>query len=532
VTRRGLAGLGLLVGLLAAAAPAVAQPPAAPITAELAFGPGAPTQFGPTDPIPLVLTVRNPGADDVLTTEGFSQVEYWRRLYFTDPLGRTVINAAEAQIHAQGRLSHCLSRSGVLLGVATPVVPVEVLRGSNTPPAFLAEYTLDDARTFFDLTQPGRYTVSARVPFQAFAAGSGDVIADCDQFPGQTVLNVGEGTSAQSFLVESNTLEFVVVNTSPGTDVAVTPVDTSTGGTPVTLTFDEVTAAGATSLTTSSAGPPPPANFTLGTPPVFYDVTTTAGFAGQVQVCISYDEAAFGTAEADLRLFHFEAGAWVDVTDAGSPDTDANVLCGHVSTLSPFAAFAGTGQAVVVADAGPDQTGVIVGRLVTLDGTGSTPAGSLTFAWTQTAGPSVVLNNATTASPSFVAAAVGTYGFELTVASGGAPGAPDAVSVQVQYAFGGFVSPKPNATFKGGKKIDVRFRLLDSAAAPVTTATGTFQMVRTDGPATPVTGAFTFNSKRREYEFQIVQKGLPRGAWRIDVTPNDGITRSVAVQLR
>jgi hypothetical protein len=532
VTHRRLAGLGLLLGLLAAAAPAVAQPPAAPITAELAFGPGAPAQFGPADPIPLILTVRNPGADDVLTTEGFSQVEYWRRLYFTDPLGRTVINAAEAQIHAQGRLSHCLSRSGVLLDVATPVVPVEVLRGSNTPPAFLAEYTVDDARTFFDLTQPGRYTVSARVPFQVFAAGSEDVIADCDQFPGQTVLNVGEGTSAQSFLVESNTLEFVVVNTPPGTDVAVTPVDTSTGGTPVTLTFDEVTTAGATSLTTSASGPAPPANFSLGTPPVFYDVTTTAGFTGQIQVCVGYDETAFGTAEADLRLFHFEDGAWTDVTDTGSPDTVANVLCGHVSTLSPFAAFAGTAQPEAVANAGPDQAGVIVGRQVALDGTASTPSGSLTFAWTQTAGPVVALNGATTATPTFVASAVGTHVFELTVSAGGAPSPPDSVSVQVQYAFGGFLSPKPNATFKGGKKIDVRFRLLDSAGAPVTTATGTFAMVRTDGAATPVTGSFTFDSKRREYGFTIKQKGLPRGMWRIDVTPNDGITRSIAVQLR
>ena len=131
--------------------------------------------------------------------------------------------------------------------------------------------------------------------------------------------------------------------------------------------------------------------------------------------------------------------------------------------------------------AGPGLIGALL--------TGAALGRSLAFAWTKTAGPAVVLTGPTTATPTFVASSVGTYVFELAVSNGGAQSAPDAVSVQVQYAFGGFIAPKPNATFKGGKKIDGRFRLLNSAGSLVAGATGTFVMVRTDGPATPVTGS-------------------------------------------
>ena len=56
------------------------------------------------------------------------------------------------------------------------------------------------------------------------------------------------------------------------------------------------------------------------------------------------------------------------------------------------------------ANAGPDQT-VASGAAVNLDGTASTdPDGdALTYAWTQSGGPSVTLSGANTATPSFTA---------------------------------------------------------------------------------------------------------------------------------
>jgi hypothetical protein len=87
-----------------------------------------------------------------------------------------------------------------------------------------------------------------------------------------------------------------------------------------------------------------------------------------------------------------------------------------------------------VADAGPDQT-VSVGALVTLNGSGSSdPDGNLplSYQWTQSGGPGVALNAATTATPSFTPPATGVYTFTLVVTdSTGLASTPDSVMVTV-----------------------------------------------------------------------------------------------------
>lgn len=124
--------------------------------------------------------------------------------------------------------------------------------------------------------------------------------------------------------------------TLPGTDVTVEPIDPVTNTTPVTITFSNVTAAGSTTVTTSGTGAPPPTGFRLGNPPVYYEISTTAGWNGTIEICINYSGVQFGR-EANLQLFHRENGVWVDVTT--SLDTTANVICGVVSSLSPFGVF-------------------------------------------------------------------------------------------------------------------------------------------------------------------------------------------------
>lgn len=75
-----------------------------------------------------------------------------------------------------------------------------------------------------------------------------------------------------------------------------------------------------------------------------------------------------------------------------------------------------TGNDPPVADAGPDQLGVLAGTK-TLDGSGSfDPDGDpITFEWTQIAGPAVTLSNSKSARTTFEAAAGQGYSFRLSV---------------------------------------------------------------------------------------------------------------------
>jgi hypothetical protein len=133
-----------------------------------------------------------------------------------------------------------------------------------------------------------------------------------------------------------------VTGTPAGSNVAVQPVDMATGATPVSLTFDNITQPGATSLEIGSSGPPPPAGFQLGTPAIYYELRTTATFSGQIQVCINYSGTSLDSnkpKENNLKLSHFEGGAWVDRTLPGYPDTVNNVICASVTSFSPFAVF-------------------------------------------------------------------------------------------------------------------------------------------------------------------------------------------------
>src|SRR5437867_427113 len=132
------------------------------------------------------------------------------------------------------------------------------------------------------------------------------------------------------------------INTPAGGNVLVQPVDLATGTTPVTLTFSNVTGAGVTGLATSRTGPPPPAGFKPGSPPTYFDITTTAvsSASASVLVCINYTGitfSAFSSTAGLMRLMHFAGTGFVDVTT--SLDTTAAVICGLVNSLSPFAIF-------------------------------------------------------------------------------------------------------------------------------------------------------------------------------------------------
>jgi hypothetical protein len=129
-------------------------------------------------------------------------------------------------------------------------------------------------------------------------------------------------------------------NTFPGTNVPVFPVDQTTGEpSPVSLTFEEVTGWGETTVTSSEVGqgggPPPPPQFRLGSPPTSFNIETTAPYTGSIEVCIDYSGVSYGN-ENRLKLLHFDeaTNSWEDVTT--SLDTTNDLICGSVTSLSPF----------------------------------------------------------------------------------------------------------------------------------------------------------------------------------------------------
>jgi hypothetical protein len=168
-------------------------------------------------------------------------------------------------------------------------------------------------------------------------------VSACTDVDGNAILTDQRGVARPqgaacdfgAFELEPST---VSTPTPTGSPVALSPtVMLPDGGTAdVALTFENITASGDTSITTTAAGPPPPSGFKLGQPPVYYDVSTTASFSGTVTLCFSWQEGQFHNEQA-IRLFHRETSVWVDVTV--SLDTGANNVCGQVSSLSPFVLF-------------------------------------------------------------------------------------------------------------------------------------------------------------------------------------------------
>jgi hypothetical protein len=114
---------------------------------------------------------------------------------------------------------------------------------------------------------------------------------------------------------------------------------TQTGGSGVSLTFTSVARAGTTTVTASATAPPLPAGFQVGTPPTYYNVSTTADFAAPVRVCIDYSGVSYQN-ESAVKLLHYENGAWADLcaTATGcTQDLARHVICGFAPSLSPFA---------------------------------------------------------------------------------------------------------------------------------------------------------------------------------------------------
>lgn len=123
----------------------------------------------------------------------------------------------------------------------------------------------------------------------------------------------------------------------PNTGGDAAPVDVNGGASQpggATIDFSSVTAPGYTSVTTLTSAPALPSGFNLTPTGTFFDVATSAQFTGSVEVCLNYNDAGLSD-ESSLLLLHYADGEWTNVTS--SLNTTTNIICGTVSSLSPFA---------------------------------------------------------------------------------------------------------------------------------------------------------------------------------------------------
>jgi TolB protein len=131
-----------------------------------------------------------------------------------------------------------------------------------------------------------------------------------------------------------STTYFTVQSSTPiGNNVSVSL------GSNTNVTFGQILSGGTTTLATTATGPAIPSGFSVGNPPVYYDISTMAPYAGAIDVCITYDPNRFGS-QSGLALYHYENGAWRNVTT--SVNTNTHVICGRVTSLSPFAIMMAT----------------------------------------------------------------------------------------------------------------------------------------------------------------------------------------------
>ena len=214
-------------------------------------------------------------------------------------------------------------------------------------------------------------------------------------------------------------------STPAGSNVTADPIDPSTHTSPATITFSNVTSGGETTITSSPQGAPPPNGFRLGNPVVYYEISTTATFAGTATVCIRYDPSAFGNPGA-LKLMHREtSGSWTDVTTSNNPST--GVICGAVSSFSPFVVAEQNVAPVVTGIALPNAP-VAVGTALTITASfsdaGRRDVHTATIDWGDGSSSAAISesNGAGSATGTHAYAQAGVYTVRITVNDGMANG--------------------------------------------------------------------------------------------------------------
>ena len=222
------------------------------------------------------------------------------------------------------------------------------------------------------LTDP-RYKVKS---IRLRITGPGDVATECWYRGSWSIDNVTAETGGSTY------------NTDIGTNVQVSL------GNGVNMTFDNVTGAGNTSLTTLGSGTTPPNGFTVvpSSSPVYYSITTSATYSGNINISIQYNDAGMTSQqESLLKLMVYETASsqWKDITT--SLDQSANIIYGSVTHLSEFAVMYSSGTA--------SDTWTLTNQPTNGTVTCFAASGTNIFAGTEAGGVLLSTNNGTTWNP-------------------------------------------------------------------------------------------------------------------------------------
>ncbi len=354
----------------------------------------------------------------------------------------------------------------------------------------------------------GRPTPARVAGFEALSAG---IHTACVR-AADGVGNISDGTSCTTVTVRP------LGYTPPGAGVVVEPASPD-GTAQATVTFGTVTVAGASLLTTSSTEPALPIGYQIGSPPTFYDITTTATYSGTITVCLSYA----GVTPSPTNLLHYVGGAWVDITT--TVDAVNQMVCGTTTSLSPFALATRIPVLSVPSPVLAVATGSS-GAVVTFGVTATDSNGGMVTSVCAPASGTVFPIGTTTVQ----CGAIDVSGVPFSAS----------FTVTVGYRFIGFYQPlndpisalNPMSVFKGGSTIPVKFALayangasiLDTAASSIATACGaTISLSRTSGTAPPVdevvtsstpnTGScFRYDATSHQFIFNLGTKGLTAAA--------------------
>lgn len=191
-------------------------------------------------------------------------------------------------------------------------------------------------KTFFNWTQ---FPIDARSNYWGSATGSGLLVGgtganlvDTSQWISEFVEPRGSSVTTGFFPINPK-----VISTLPTGENVQQEFRSVTSEATAAITFSNVTSPGVATVVeynSVDALPEQPSGFSLGDPPTYFDIDTTAVFSGPVEVCLSYPTGAFPSGTTP-KLYHFTEGEWKDVTT--SLDESTRTICGSVTSFSPFA---------------------------------------------------------------------------------------------------------------------------------------------------------------------------------------------------